>query len=94
MSVSRSVGRAFGVPKPSRMPANGRFSATVTMNEKLAKWLSEHSQSTGKSISEIVRGALIREGLAQRAKKGLPEDLLFFVDPPREDPLAPIDTPI
>ena len=82
-----TIGRAFGNLPARNKTAAGRFSVTVTMNEKLAKWLSEHSQSTGKSVSEIVRGALIREGLAQRAKKGLPEDISFFVDPPPEEPI-------
>jgi hypothetical protein len=80
-----TIGRAFGNLRARNKVATGRFSVTVTMNERLAKWLSEESNSTGKSVSEIVRGALIREGLAQRAKKGLPEDISFFVDPPPEE---------
>jgi hypothetical protein len=80
-----TIGRAFGNLQARSKVATGRFSVTVTMNEKLAKWLLEESNSTGKNISEIVRRALIREASAQRAKKGLPEDPLFFVDQPPED---------
>jgi hypothetical protein len=80
-----TIGRAFGNLQARNKVAAGRFSVTVTMNEKLAKWLSEESNSTGRNLSEIVRRALIREASAQRAKKGLPEDPLLFLDQPPEE---------
>ena len=85
---SISLSNAFGTSKVRRdRVATGRFTITVSMNEKLAKWLAEHSNSTGRSISEIVRGALMREARAQDVKKGLPEDIAAFWNPPPEDPV-------